>query len=66
MVVSVWNFTGSVDIDKDGSWVGIEDQQHKTERHPSLVSRFGEFTFTLFSVSLFVRKKIFNAQSCHL
>ncbi|KAJ8633862.1 hypothetical protein MRB53_027198 [Persea americana] len=38
MVVSVWNFTGSVDIDKDGSWVGIEDQQHKKKRHPSLVN----------------------------
>lgn len=50
MVVSVWNFIGSVDIDNDGSWVSTGEKRHKKEKHPSLVSRFCEFSFTVFSV----------------
>lgn len=38
MVVSVWNFSGSVDIDKDGGWIRIGDKRRKPERHPSPVS----------------------------
>ncbi|KAJ8633861.1 hypothetical protein MRB53_027197 [Persea americana] len=37
MVVSVWNLTGSVDIDSDGSWVTTGEKRHKKEKHPSLV-----------------------------
>lgn len=68
MVVSVWNFTGSVDIDNDGSWVSTGEKRHKNEKLPSLVSRFCEFSYTVFSVfaiqfiqfhiiSLFVERK---------
>lgn len=60
VVISVKNFSGSVSISGDGSWVCEGEGRHKSERHPDPVeeTKMGNFKKTK-------RKKRKLSRRCH-
>lgn len=53
LVVAVRNFSGYIQVDKEGNWTCISDKKHKAETHPDPVNNFfGSLNILLYSLWL--------------